>query len=207
MLMRIVFLVIFVGGAAIGFAYPWAARNLAGHEIGTWRVKEAATGFRPVDAQLGSADAPVEAYVDMSAMVAGPLEGQSVLTITAATRGRTVLARSLDLSQGEKLQELPQDLNQLWRLPAGTISEVEDGVYTFTVGTGDAEGVALRSVDLRLRGGGATYDERAQPIGFSLMAVGFIGFMMSFRRGGRGNGGGGQQPPIPRWGRGAAGGA
>jgi hypothetical protein len=206
MLMRIVFLIIFLIGAAVGFAYPWVGRNLAGHEIGTWRVKDGTADFRAVDAQLGSADAPVEAYVDMTASMRGPVEGQSVLTITAATQGRTVLARSLDLSEAEKLEESPQSLNQVWRLPAGTISEVEDGVYTFTVGTGDAEGVELRSVDLRLRGGGAAFDERAQPIGFSLMAVGFIGFMMSFRRA-RGNGDGGQQPPKPRWGRGAAGGA
>ena len=75
-------------------AYPCGGTNLAGHEIGTWRVKEAATGFRPVDTQLGSADAPVEAYVDMTAWSRARRIGQSVLTITAATEGRTVLAEA-----------------------------------------------------------------------------------------------------------------
>ena len=34
------------------------------------------------------------------------------------------------------------------------------------------------------RGRRRAYDERAQPVGFSLMAIGFIGFVLSFGRGG-----------------------
>jgi len=204
MLMRILFLIVFLAGAAGGVGYPWAARNLGTHEIGSWRVKDAASDFRPVDAQLAAADAPVSAYLDMAAIVPAALEGRSILIITAAVGGRTVLARGLDLSQAEKREVSPQTHNQLWRVPAGTMAEVEDATYTFTIGTGDAEGLELRSVDLLLLGGATPFDDRAQPIGFSLMAVGFIGFMLSFRRGG-GKADGGQQPPPTRWGRGPAG--
>ncbi|WP_245428373.1 hypothetical protein [Kumtagia ephedrae] len=199
MLMRIAFLLLFLIGAAVGLVYPWAIRNLAGHEIGTWRVYEAGSGFRAIDARLGSTDAPVKAFLDMSAaMPTGALPGGRVLTVTASTQGRTVLAETVDLSAAERREEAPQALHQLWRLPAGTLPAIEDGDYSFVVGPGDAEGIDIRSVDLLLLGGGGAYDERAQPVGFSIMAIGFIGFVLSFRR--RGKDGG--QPPAPRWGRG-----
>lgn len=205
MLMRVAFLVLLLIGVAIGVAYPWTIRNLAGHEIGTWRVQEAATGFQPVNAKLGSTDAPVMAYLDVAAvMPVGPFQGQSILTITVSRHDRTVLARTLDFSDAETLETSPQTAQQRRRVPAGTISEVEQGDYTFTIGPGDAEGIDIRSVDLVLLGGIGGYDERAQPVGFSIMAIGFIGFVLSLRRG-RGSSGDDQPPPKPRWGRGATG--
>ena len=40
--MRAVFLLILLTGVGIGFIYPWAITNFSGHEIGTWRVYDAA---------------------------------------------------------------------------------------------------------------------------------------------------------------------
>ena len=79
-----------------------------------------------------------------------------------------------------------------------------DGAYTFTVGPGDMDEIQMRSVDLVLRGGVGAYDERVQPFGFVLSAVGFIGLVIALRRA---KGGGrpqnpNSQPPPPKWGRG-----
>lgn len=210
MLIRLLFLLILLAGAGVGFAYPWASQNFERREIGNWRAQDAATGFQPVEVRLDPADAPVGVVLDVSAVVPPALAaGQSVVTVTAATQGRTVLARSLDVTAAEKRDDSPQTPQQIYRIEAGAIPEVEAGSYTFTVGPGDAEGVDLLSVDLSLVGGN-TYDERAQPIGFSIMAIGFIGFVLTFRRrdggnGGGSTGGGSGQPPKPRWGRDAAG--
>ncbi|MEQ1953211.1 hypothetical protein [Mesorhizobium sp. CN2-181] len=205
MLMRVVFFIVLLIGAGIGLVYPWAIGRLGAHEIGTWRVQDAAGGFRSAEVRLSSADAPVKAVLDVAAVVPQGFDaGQSLLTITAATEGRTVLAESLGLARAEKREESPQTHQQLYRIEAGAIPEISDGAYTFTVGPGDAEGVRLSSVDLNLTGGAGAYDERAQPVGFSIMAIGFIGFVLSFRRGGRGGGDGRPQPPKPRWGRDAA---
>jgi hypothetical protein len=58
--------------------------------------------------------------------------------------------------------------------------------------------IQMRQVDMILRGGAAIVDQRLQPIGFVLMAIGVIGFVLSMRRR---RGGDGSIPPQPRWGR------
>ncbi len=59
----------------------------------------------------------------------------------------------------------------------------------------------MRSVDLILRRGAAKLDARIQPVGFALMAIGFIGLVLALRAGRR-NKNPNSQPP-PRWGRGS----
>lgn len=202
-MMRIIFLLIFLIGAGIAFAYPWAMQNRASHEIGTWRVRDAG-GFHPIDARFTGADAPVKAVVDLAAVLQPDFDREArVLTITAAAEGKTVLANTLTLNGAEKREESPQTHLQVFRIQAGSIPEVGNGGYTFTVGPGDAEGIQVTSVDLLLLGGGS-YDQRAQPAGFSVMAVGMIGFLLSFRRRAGGGNGGTPPPPKPRWGRNAA---
>ena len=201
-MIRIVFLLIFLIGAGIGFAYPWVMQNRASHEIGTWRVGDSG-GFHPIDARFTGADAPVKVVVDLAAVLQPDFDREArVLTITAAAESKTVLAKTLTLNGAEKREESPQTHLQVFRIQAGSIPELENGGYTFTVGPGDAEGLQVSSVDLLLLGGGS-YDQRAQPVGFSAMAVGMIGFLLSFRRR-AGGGNGGTPPPKPRWGRDAA---
>jgi hypothetical protein len=202
-MMRIVFLLIFLIGAGMGFAYPWVMQNRTSHEIGKWRVGDSG-GFHPIDARFTGADAPVKVVVDLAAVLQPNFESKArVLTITAAAEGKTVLANTLTLNGAEKREESPQTHLQVFRIQAGSIPEVGNGGYTFTVGPGDAEGIQVASVDLLLSGGGS-YDQRAQPVGFSVMAVGMIGFLLSFRRRAGGGSGGTPQPPKPRWGRDAA---
>lgn len=196
--MRFLFLLMLLVGAAIGIGYPFLIQNFSGHEIGIWRIYDRASGFRPVEATLDPADAPVRVLVDMTSLGSPRLSGgHTVLTITAATAGRTVLAETLDFVNATPHPGSPQSGEKLFRDDAGVISKVEGGAYSFTVGPGDAEGIEMKSVDLVLRAGAAANDQRAQPVGFTLMAVGFIGFVLASRRGA----GGRPQPPAPRWGR------
>jgi hypothetical protein len=200
--MRLLFLLIFLIGAAIGIGYPYVIRNFSDHEVGTWRVYDSVGGFRSVDATLASTDSPVHAYVDLASATAPEAVGSAaVLTITAATGERTVLAETLGLAGATSYDDSPQTFQKVYRIDAGSIAEIEDGVYTFTVGPGDAEGIDIQSADLILFAGAGAYDERAQPLGFTLMAIGFIGFVLAMRRG-RPERNPNSQPPGPRWGRG-----
>lgn len=201
--MRFLFLLVLLAGAALGVFYPWFVNNFSGHELGTWEVYDRAGGFRPVVARLDSSDMPVRVLVDMTAVGEPALVGtRTVVTITAATNGRTVLADTLTFQGARVRDESPQTNEKIFRAEAGMIAGDEGGDYTFTVGPGDAEGIDMHAVDLILRGGAANLDKRAQPIGFSLMAIGVIGFVIAMRRRrGSERQNPNSQPPPPRWGR------
>jgi hypothetical protein len=203
--MRFLFVLILLAGAGIGVAYPWAMSKFSGHEIGTWRVYEQGR-FKPVTVTLGSRDAPVRVLVDLTAKAERLASQQrTVLTLTAATDGKTVLASTLQFNHADNpRQASPQLPDKIFRDEAGVIAPVSPGPYLFTVGPGDADGIEMRAVDLVLRSGAGAIDSRARPVGFSLMAAGLIGLLLARRFGG--SGGRPENPnsqPPPRWGRGA----
>jgi hypothetical protein len=204
--MRFLFVLILLAGTGIGVIYPWAMTNFSGHEIGIWRVYEQGR-FKPLTVPLSGRDAPVRVLVDLTARAERIVSQQrTVLTLTAATNGRTVLASTLQFNHADNpRQASPQLPDKIFRDEAGLIPTVSPGPYSFTVGPGDAEDIPMRAVDLILRSGVGETDSRARPVGFSLMAVGLIGFLLALRF--RGNGGRPEnpnsQPPPPRWGRGS----
>ncbi|HEY6632722.1 MAG TPA: hypothetical protein VIZ90_14815, partial [Rhizobiaceae bacterium] len=182
--MRTIFLLILLAGAAAGFGYPWYVTNFSGRELGSFQVFERGGAFRPVTVALSSADEPVRVLVDMTA-VAPPEFAQAgtALTITVSTAaGRTVLAEPLSFTEAKPQEKSPQLREKIYRDAAGVITGIEDGDYTFTVGRGDAEEIQIQSVDLILRAGAGAVDARVQPVGFALMAIGFVGLVLSIRR-------------------------
>lgn len=202
--MRTIFLLILLAGAAAGFGYPWYVTNFSGRELGSFQVFERGGAFRPVTVALSSADEPVRVLVDMTA-VAPPEFAQAgtALTITVSTAaGRTVLAEPLSFTEAKPQEKSPQLREKIYRDAAGVITGIEDGDYTFTVGRGDAEEIQIQSVDLILRAGAGAVDARVQPVGFALMAIGFVGLVLSIRRRRRERDPNAGPPPRPRWGRG-----
>lgn len=201
--MRFVFLIVLLAGAAMGAGYPWYVSNFSGTEIGRWRVYAAGAGFTPFTARLSEADAPLRVLVDLTTLGAPSFdESRAVLTITAAGGGRTVLADTLTFHNAVRREESPQSTEKIYRAEAAMITDITTGDYSFTVGQGDADGIDMRAVDVSLRSGAIALDPRLQPLGFVLMAIGFIGFALS--RGRRMPANPNSDPPKPRWGRGAA---
>ena len=199
--MRTIFFLIFLAGLAAGFGYPWYVTNFSGREIGTWQVYDRGGSFSPVTTTLSSADGPVRVLVDMTAIAPPEFAVSStVLTLTASSGGRTVLAETLNFAEAKPQEKSPQLREKIYRDEAGVITGIEDGDYTFVVGQGDAEGIQMRSVELVLRAGAGAVDPRLQPVGFALTAVGFIGLVLSLRRGRRQRSPS-AEPPPPRWGR------
>ena len=201
--MRFLFVLILLAGTGIGLIYPWAMTNFSGREIGTWRVYEQGR-FKPLTVSLSGRDAPVRVLVDLTARAERIVSQQrTVLTLTAATAGRTVLASTLQFNHVDNpRQASPQLPDKIFRDDAGVIASVNSGPYVFTVGPGDAEDIPMRAVDLILRSGVGETDRRARPVGFALMAVGLIGFLLSLRSAGGRPDNPNSQPPPPRWGRG-----
>jgi hypothetical protein len=198
--MRLLFLALFLGGLGLA-AFPWFSDNFLAREIGVWRVYDGAAGFQSAQAQLTREDAPLSVLVDMAATgPATPGQDRAVLTLTAQTGGRTILAKALTFAGASARDTNPQTGEKVYREVAGVIETVEPGTHVFTLGMGDAEGVSVRWVDLILKRGGPVSDTRAQPLGFSLMAIGFIGLVLALRGSRPGNPN--SQPSRPRWGRG-----
>ena len=207
--MRLVFAaVLFLLGLGLA-VYPMVAGNLPHMPIGTWPVYAPLTGFLTFDARLKPDDAPVEVYLDLTSAGSPKFAKDiAVLTLTVSAEGKTVLAAPLTFADAVASDDTPQTPELIYRTAAGVIDPVDakTPTYRFTTGMGDADGIDIAKVDLVLEHGRQAADPRARPIGFAVMAAGFIGFVLSLR----GRGGGtppnpNSQPPPPRWGRGATG--
>lgn len=198
--MRIFFFLVLLAGIALGVGYPWAAKNLAGGEIATLDLEAIGSGFDPAEAALEASEAPVRVQVEMTARRFQPARDSSVLTLTASTGGRTILAEALDFASEAPRQESPQAAEATYRQLAGVIDPVDGEVYIFTAASGDAENVEVSAVRVVLRSGGLQLDPRAPPLGYALIAIGFIGFVLALMRR-RAPKNPNSQPPPPRWGR------
>lgn len=203
--MRFLFLLIFLAGGAMA-AYPWFSASVLEHQLGKWRVYDAAIGYVAAQPRLKEADAPVTVLVDLTTTGIGKLPvDAAILTLTASIGGKTVLAEAMTFAGVAATDTNPQTQERVFRASAGVIDPVEAGLYVFTPGKGDADTVPIRSVDLILTTAGPSPDSRMQPLGFSAMAVGFIGLVLAFRRGRGGRPENpNSQPPPPRWGRGGS---
>jgi hypothetical protein len=203
MLQRISALFIFLVGLAMAAGYLFVA-SAPSLPVGKWPVYTRAGGFAPVEARLHPEDAPVEVYVDL-ATSGSPNFGKdrAVLTLTAATNGKTAIAAPLSFADAVSRDDTPQTPELIYRTKAGEIASLAaDAPVTFTVGPGDADEIDISAVDLVLQHGRATTDEGLVPIGYAVMAIGAIAFLLSFRKTDSGpppnpN----SQPPPPRWGR------
>ncbi len=201
--MRLFALVVLIAGLGLGIAYPWAVREKSGSDLGTLRLQDTAGGFRPVTLTVAADDLPLSLTIDVTAVLpkAPPTSG-ALFTLTATQPGRTLLASAYDGAGAVVRDDTPQTPQQIYRIEIGTVDGILPGEITFTPGPGDAEGVELQAIDLIVTGRVRAVDERAQPVGFSLAAIGFILLVLSFRSGSRAPANPNSQPPPPRWGRG-----
>jgi hypothetical protein len=180
---RFFFFLMILAGLVLGAAYPWYQYNMAGSEIGVYRVYVRGGQFKPVTVVLALRDAPVRVFVDMVPLQGYyPTQSRTALTLTASTEGRTVLASSLSyISSTEESKNL-QTTRKVFRDRAGDINVTTPGEYIFVVGEGDMEGLSIDTVDLVLRRNAAETDPRAMPAGAALAFFGLVGLIRAQRR-------------------------
>ena len=202
--MRTFFFILLLIGAGLAFVYPWAARSVEGREIGSWQLYDVATGFHPVEVPLDTVESPVRVRIDLTAVVPPDAEARPVLTLTVSGGGRTLLAEALNVGRAQVRDDSPQTPHRIYAIDVGPMDVPDDGTYAVTAGPGEVEGVEIAGVDLVMHAGIAAYDERAQPVGLSIAAIGFIGLVIAMRRAAGRKTAGDTKQQQPRWGRGGA---
>lgn len=205
--MRFIFFLILLAGLALGVGTQFYANNFGGRELGTWRVYDQGRTFQPFQTNLSSSDAPLHVIVDLTTIGTPTFaQDRTVLTLTVGHNNTTVLADTLDYVNARPRENSPQIPDRIFRAFAGPIASLETGNYVFTLGLGDADRINIRQVDVILRADATPFDPRLQPVGYAMIAVGVIGFVLAARRRRSGDGDGGSAaPPSPRWGRDASG--
>ena len=200
-MLRFFFLLLILAGAALGIGYPWAASNVAGYEIGTWRAFDRDAGFIPVETNIAPSEAPVSITVDLRASRALDRNaGEPVLFMEATGEdGAPVISAALDFADAETRTINPQSGETAYREVAARLAFVDRDRYRFVLRPADGIAEKLVSVDLTLNAGAFDLDPRAIPAGFIMIAVGVVGFAASLFRRRRENP---NSKPPPRWGRG-----
>lgn len=200
-MLRTFFLILLLGGAGLGVGYPLLAGSSSGYQLGVWPVYDRQDGYRPAEVALSPSDEPVTVSLEVTTSGPATFDNGTLLTLTADTEGRTVLARALDFTGAHSTIVNPQTGARVYFLEAGRIAEVTGERYVFTLGPGDAPSDAVANVTLKLEGGSSDLEPVTTPAGYVLMAIGLVGLIASFGR--RRPANPNSNPPPRKWGRGA----
>ena len=207
--MRKLYFLMILAGFAAGFGYPWYIYNLSGQEIGSYVVYRPTIGFIPIDVVLSQSQSPVRVFADLTPLNGYyPDQARTMLTFTASTGGKTVLATTMNyVASSEEAKNL-QTADKVFRDRVGDLVIETPGTYHLVVGEGDLEGLSIKKVELVLRANAVETDPRAFPVGMALFALGVFGMVRSGRRKAGANGQTAAPPPAepekPKWGRDAA---
>jgi hypothetical protein len=199
LILRIVLLVLMLAGGALGIAYPWVAANQSGYQVGVFPMFDG-TGFRVAETRPAPSETPLFIIIEMTTR--GPMRADrqgAVLTLTATSGGRTVLAQALDFEGVNGRIANPQTGEIVYRTQVGRIDEVAEDGLSIAVKRGDADAVTLSAVDVIVEASALDIDPRAVPAGYVMLAIGFVGFILSFRS--RAPKNPNSSPPPPKWGR------
>lgn len=204
--MRRVFpLIVVLFGAGLAFGYPLLAARLPSAPRASYPVYSPASGVMPVEISLNPENAPFRIYLDLTVSASTKFDDRAVLTLTVSTSNQTVLAKALTFEDAAVMEDTPQTPQKIFRAEAGTIDARDPAsVYSFIVGPGDAEGIALGPINLVIESGPKRVDSRVKSGGLVVMAIGMLALLLSLRTGsGAPPTNPNSQPPPPRWGRGA----
>jgi hypothetical protein len=198
---RLLFLLALVVGVLLAFAYPRIMTDVAGPTTLRERVYAPETGFElasftpPNDAQTVSL--ALEMTIDGRFQ---PAINREILHVVVTAGDTAVLDKAVDFTRAQLKIESPQAVAAIYRAEVGSVAASSAVNYLVTVSPSNIEGLTIRAIDLDIITPSAGVDDRALPMGFILIVVGFMGLVTTFRRKRENNPN--SQPPPTRWGRG-----
>ncbi len=172
-----------LAGLAISFGYPHYQRTFDNFEIGTYRVYDAETGFVPVSVELASGDAPVEVKIRALAKQQPIAPGNRVNIPLVANKDNQTLATAIAVFDAPPEGYDPRSSASLtMENDAIRFSTLTGGAYTFIATAGDLQDIELQAVDLVMTGRVAFADDSWTGLGYSLLAIGGVAFLLGGRR-------------------------
>ena len=198
-LLRFLLLALVIAGIGLLFGYPRYLDGMSRQTFGTWRVYDVPGGFRPAAPLIAGETDPSEVLVDMTVDGSATFDGGPVLEVSATSAGKPVLDRLLTFEGSEAHTPSPQAFERVYRASAGVIGPRLDNPVLIAVTPAGGD-LPIRQINVLLRRL-VTADPRIKPAAFTMIAVGFVGFVLAMRPGRPRNPN--SQPPPPRWGRNA----
>ena len=182
-LMRFFGFLVLLAGLAIAFGYPYYQRVFNNFEIGTYRIYDEANGYQPVTVSMSSGDAPVEVKIRALARQEPLAAGSRVNIPLVANKDNVTLATSVTVFSTPPGGYDPRTSSSLtMEDQAIRFTTLTGGVYTFIATAGDLQDIELQAVDLVLTGRVSATDTSWTGLGYSLLAIGGVAFLLGGRR-------------------------
>ena len=128
-----------------------------------------------------------------------PALGEAALTLTATHQGRSAFAGAVVFSEADRLKSPATGATE-YSKNIGRIADLSAGIYVFAAGEGDAENIALQSVELVLLANAFATMPDVSTYGTVLIWLGAGMFVLGLRR--RNRTADNELPAPSKWGRG-----
>jgi hypothetical protein len=199
---RIIGFLVFVAGLLLSFGSSYLFNAATSREIARFTVYQGGA-FQPADIDLGPSQAPLGIRVELAEGGQGqyvPDLGAAAFTIIATHEGRTTFTNAVSFSEDDRTSAPATGLTT-YAKNIGQIAELSNGKYKFIVGEGDADGIALQTIELVLLANDFTEMPDVSTLGTILIWLGAALFFIGLRRRNRVAV---DAPPEPsKWGRGS----
>ncbi len=188
--LRKFFIILGIAGLVLAVIYPFAVQNFGGYRLGAHEVYSSGGGFRTVDVELSDEEDPVRILVDYhSNSKTSSVMASATLSIRVESDGKEMIARDLEFIHSTPGEDSVHTGNYVYRATAGVIHPVGVKTYHFSFEPKKGTSLTPDRVELILMASAIEWDPRGQLLGYGLLALGMIGFVISTV--GKGN----KQPP------------
>lgn len=196
--MRFAFLIIAIVGIALAVIYPFVVQNFGGYELSRHQIYSVSDGFSPVEVELSENDAPIVLLVDFTTTAnVDPVTASAGLSMSVLRNGERRADQVLEFIHNTPGENSVEAGSFVYRASGGAIHPVGAETYALSFAMRDGATLEPARIDLILMASSILWDPRIQLIGYVLMAVGVIGFVLVMVR----RGGTPKQPKPPQWGR------
>ncbi len=177
---RIFFLVLAAIGIALAVAYPFVVQNFGGYELGRHNVYSKSQGFLPVEVELTEKEAPVRVLVDFSTSTKiNAVTASAKLGMTVLRNGSRSVQEELEFIHSTPGENSVHSGSFVYRATGGTIHPVGTETYAFAFTLMSGATLNPDDIVMILMASAIEWDPRAQLIGYILLAVGLIGFIIA----------------------------